>query len=292
MESIVGKGKPIAYALDGYPIYGFYDQGGKVPTDLDEYHGRVEDGQYRYYSSREFPYVNAGLRGTVEIRNGQVYPQPTSWPLRFDGLRTSTSVTGWKFDPSTQSYQIDYSGGNYRWIKYSLKSADTVEFTAQNYSFKEKVTTLSRSSPNEKFPPVKPQRHATILRIPDGFSGSVFFIKDPSAPALKPKFGRLRIDFPKDGVIRIPDLQIIGNDQDIFAEYFDGTVIKSPSRSSVSGGHWEGIEWVRDKQYAELKDGGSGSKQNSEGQMITWRAFLIKKSAEDEGVLPRFPPGL
>ncbi|RLN89987.1 hypothetical protein BBJ28_00002381 [Nothophytophthora sp. Chile5] len=40
----------VAYALDGFPIYGFYNEDGELPGDLDECNGRVRrDGQYGYH---------------------------------------------------------------------------------------------------------------------------------------------------------------------------------------------------------------------------------------------------
>ncbi|EEY53173.1 uncharacterized protein PITG_06804 [Phytophthora infestans T30-4] len=40
----------VAYALDGFPIYGYYDENGELPSDLDECHGRIRrDGQYAYH---------------------------------------------------------------------------------------------------------------------------------------------------------------------------------------------------------------------------------------------------
>ncbi|KAL3666211.1 hypothetical protein V7S43_008999 [Phytophthora oleae] len=40
----------VAYALDGFPVYGFYDENGELPSDLDECHGRVRpNGQYAYH---------------------------------------------------------------------------------------------------------------------------------------------------------------------------------------------------------------------------------------------------
>ncbi|KAG7377048.1 hypothetical protein PHYPSEUDO_012250 [Phytophthora pseudosyringae] len=40
----------VAYALDGYPIYGFYGENGDLPSDLDECHGRIQhNGQYGYH---------------------------------------------------------------------------------------------------------------------------------------------------------------------------------------------------------------------------------------------------
>ncbi|XP_072050343.1 uncharacterized protein [Amphiura filiformis] len=52
-------------AIDGFPIYG----PGKEPTkitnaDLDACHGKMVDGQYRYYMTDEWPYVLGCFRGT------------------------------------------------------------------------------------------------------------------------------------------------------------------------------------------------------------------------------------
>jgi hypothetical protein len=37
LESVVGKGQPIAYALDGYPIFGHTEPDGSQPTGLDAF---------------------------------------------------------------------------------------------------------------------------------------------------------------------------------------------------------------------------------------------------------------
>ncbi|KAL4161323.1 hypothetical protein PRNP1_001878 [Phytophthora ramorum] len=40
----------VAYALDGYPVYGYYNEIGELPGDLDECHGRTRlNGQYGYH---------------------------------------------------------------------------------------------------------------------------------------------------------------------------------------------------------------------------------------------------
>ena len=36
-----GKGNPIAYALDGFPLHGYTDAAGKEPKDLDQFNGRL-----------------------------------------------------------------------------------------------------------------------------------------------------------------------------------------------------------------------------------------------------------
>ena len=88
IEKIVGKGKPIAYALDGFPIYGLFDPAAKQGDDLacpcgsheplDELNGHfcdVPKGEglgggtrtYHYHASKTFPYINGGMRGKVEL---------------------------------------------------------------------------------------------------------------------------------------------------------------------------------------------------------------------------------
>ncbi|MFM2165133.1 MAG: hypothetical protein RL325_1570, partial [Planctomycetota bacterium] len=82
IEKIVGKGKPIAYALDGFPIYGLFDPKARKGDDLacpcgsheplDELNGHfceVPKGEglgggtrsYHYHASKTFPYINGGL---------------------------------------------------------------------------------------------------------------------------------------------------------------------------------------------------------------------------------------
>jgi hypothetical protein len=41
----------LGVAIDGYPIYGKYDENGNelTPADLDECNGHWVNGQYRYY---------------------------------------------------------------------------------------------------------------------------------------------------------------------------------------------------------------------------------------------------
>nr|KAE8941688.1 hypothetical protein PF009_g8529 [Phytophthora fragariae] len=40
----------VGYAMDGFPIYGYYDENGELPSDLDECNGRFRlNGQYAYH---------------------------------------------------------------------------------------------------------------------------------------------------------------------------------------------------------------------------------------------------
>jgi len=86
LQDVVGKGKPIAYALDGYPIIGLTEPDGSPVGKLDMFNGHsVANGKYHYHASKTYPYINGGFHGEVTDRDGQVDPQP-----RAKGVRPST----------------------------------------------------------------------------------------------------------------------------------------------------------------------------------------------------------
>lgn len=133
LEKIAGKGNPIAYALDGFPIYGYTDSEGKEPADLDEFNGRIEKDGYRYYSTKKFPYINGGLRGIVNIRGDRVDPQPYDNPIRPPGdpLR-GAKITDFIRDDSKNTYTIKYDlQGKSNSVKYTINKDGTYSFTYQ-----------------------------------------------------------------------------------------------------------------------------------------------------------------
>ena len=83
LQAAVGPDSPIAYALDGYPIYGLTEVDGSEPEELDEFngHSKPELG-YHYHASKKYPFVHGGFHGEVTERDGQVDPQPRAQPLR------------------------------------------------------------------------------------------------------------------------------------------------------------------------------------------------------------------
>lgn len=70
-------GKPIAYALDGYPVEGETEPDGSPLEPLDDLGGH-EHGQvgYHYHAMKQYPHLIGGFRGEVVERDGQVDPQP------------------------------------------------------------------------------------------------------------------------------------------------------------------------------------------------------------------------
>ena len=130
LQKIVGANKPIGYALDGFPLYGFTDANGKEPKDLDKFNGRTEKDGYRYYSTKTYPYVNGGLRGEVTVQDGQIDPQPRANPIRPDGRPLKgAKITGFVRDDSKKTISIKYElNGKTNSIQYSNNGAGTYNF--------------------------------------------------------------------------------------------------------------------------------------------------------------------
>ncbi|MBL8872311.1 MAG: YHYH protein [Planctomycetaceae bacterium] len=130
LEKMVGPGKPIAYALDGFPLYGYTDENGKVPNDLDEFNGRMENGSYRYYSTKTYPYINGGMRGEVTVRDDQIDPQPRAYSPRaaLTPLR-GAKITGFERDAEQNKVKIIYEqNGRSGSVQYKA-DADSYLFT-------------------------------------------------------------------------------------------------------------------------------------------------------------------
>jgi phosphatidylethanolamine-binding protein (PEBP) family uncharacterized protein len=122
LQDQVGKGNPIAVALDGYPIYGLTEPDGSAPAGLDAYHGHTtKELGYHYHASTNYPYVNGGFHGEVTEAAGQVDPQPSAHPYRPAGepLHGAT-ISGFERTGSN-SFKLQYNvHGEKHEIAYSL----------------------------------------------------------------------------------------------------------------------------------------------------------------------------
>lgn len=129
LQDQVGQGKPVAYALDGYAIYGFTEPDGSAVAGLDEFNGH-ETGAlgYHYHATKTYPYLNGGFHGEVVERNGQVDPQP-----RTSGVREAlpplpgAKITG--FTNEGKKFSVKYAvGSETRFVNYTLNDDSTVKF--------------------------------------------------------------------------------------------------------------------------------------------------------------------
>lgn len=134
LQAQVGKGMPVAYALDGYPIYGLTEPDGSPVANLDECHGH-EDAKigYHYHASNQYPYVFGGFHGKVVEAGEQVDPQP-----RAQGMREAlTALRGAKItafeSTGKDSYKLSYDvNGDTRSVSYSIKADGTYPFHFDN----------------------------------------------------------------------------------------------------------------------------------------------------------------
>ena len=122
----LGKDSPLGHALDGFPLYGLFDP--QKPetcplgaTDkLDELNGHAKQGGlYHYHSSLEYPYINGGVRGVVDVVGDQIDPQPRAAGVReaLQALRgasivehKSTGENAWslRYTLNKAEHRVDY----------------------------------------------------------------------------------------------------------------------------------------------------------------------------------------
>lgn len=143
LQAVLGRNKPVAFALDGFPIYGYFDSAAKAGeakacplggTDkLDELNGHLGaptkgpgpdnsstvavPGLYHYHASVAYPYLNGGMRGNVTVKDDQIDPQPRANPVREAGkpLR-GASITGFKtLGEKSWSLEHTLGGKKYAW---------------------------------------------------------------------------------------------------------------------------------------------------------------------------------
>ncbi|TWT98484.1 YHYH protein [Stieleria varia] len=132
LEAVAGKGNPIAFALDGFPLYGYLDHESSDAGELDEFNGQFdEQGKYHYHATKTYPYINGGLRGVVNVRDGQIDPQPRDSPARPPGnpLR-GAAITDFHRDGN--QFRLTYELANQKGtIEYTTHDGGRVDFQFQ-----------------------------------------------------------------------------------------------------------------------------------------------------------------
>ncbi len=134
LQEKVGAGQPIAYALDGYAIYGLTEPDGSAPAGLDGFDGHTSAGLgYHYHASKKYPYVNGGFHGEVVEREGQVDPQPRADPIR-EAMRPLRGAKIVGFEATGKdAYKLSYDlNGDARAVLYNLKPDGSYLFVFQN----------------------------------------------------------------------------------------------------------------------------------------------------------------
>ena len=109
LQSKIGVDKPIAYALDGFPVYG------ETKEELDENLGRfTSDSTYQYHAIKQYPYLIAAMKGKVKLNpstrapENEIMPQAKTRGVRPD-LRPlrGAKIIDFK-NPEPQKYSLTY----------------------------------------------------------------------------------------------------------------------------------------------------------------------------------------
>ena len=130
LVDVVGGANPIAYALDGYPIYGLHEPDGSAAKGLDDFNGHKDGaGNYHYHASKTYPYVNGGLRGEVQVEDDHITPQPVTNPVRpAERPLRGAKIIGFTW-PGPNRYSLEYTvAEEHRFVNYSVNDDGTYTF--------------------------------------------------------------------------------------------------------------------------------------------------------------------
>jgi hypothetical protein len=157
LEKTLGKGKPIAMALDGYAIFGYNEPDGAAPGKLDEFGGHETKALgYHYHAQKVYPYINGGFHGEVTEVGGQVDPQPSASHVRKEGAAYSQSplrgalIKDFTASPDGKNFELRYTlNGKALSVKYVANENGTWTFT---YARPDGAPVVETYTPNERGP--------------------------------------------------------------------------------------------------------------------------------------------
>jgi len=132
LQSVVGTKVPIAYALDGFPIYGEKESDGKKVVGLDAFNGHFDAKKnYHYHATQTYPYINGGFKGVVTEIDGQVDPQSVTKAFRPAGEPLRGAVITGLTRISTDTFDLTYTlNGAEGHVKYTASLAQvSMQFT-------------------------------------------------------------------------------------------------------------------------------------------------------------------
>ncbi len=156
LQKVVGQKLPIAYALDGYPIYGLTEPDGMLPVDLDACNGhQTATLGYHYHAAKKYPYLNGGFYGEVVERDGQVDPQPRARPIRaVQAPLRGASIMGLTVSPDEQNYGLKYQvGGASAAVNYARIGSEFWKFEYVSPDGKKRQATYRAAVSNGDLPP-------------------------------------------------------------------------------------------------------------------------------------------
>ena len=128
--------KAIAYALDGFAVYGAKEPDGTTLQALDACHGHIYNNSvYHYHGTTDYPYVVGAMKGKVTTDpatpapENQILPQAFASPLRpATTPLAGASITAFA-SAGTNAYKLTYKiGSAFGYIDYSWSAANKYTF--------------------------------------------------------------------------------------------------------------------------------------------------------------------
>lgn len=144
--------KPIAFAVDGFPVYGLKEPDGASMIALDTCHGHNGiNGAYHYHGTTDYPYVIGALKGKVTLDptttapENQVIPQAITKPVR----PATTPLNGAAITDfvalGTNGYLLTYKRGTKNgYVKYSWDANNKYTFILTDTSGNSVTNTYQR----------------------------------------------------------------------------------------------------------------------------------------------------
>lgn len=127
---------PIAFALDGFAVYGTKEPDGSTMQTLDTCHGHIfNSGVYHYHGTNTYPYVVGAMKGVVTTDpttvapENQILPQAFASPLRpATNPLNGASITAY-VSTGTNAYKLTYKRGTaFGYVEYSFNTANKYTF--------------------------------------------------------------------------------------------------------------------------------------------------------------------
>lgn len=119
--------KPIAFALDGFSVYGSNEPDGSTMQALDACHGHIyNSGVYHYHGTTTYPYVVGAMKGKVVLDpttpapENQILPQAFATPLRPSTNPLSGAIITDFVSTGPDAYKLTYRiGSQFGYVEYN-----------------------------------------------------------------------------------------------------------------------------------------------------------------------------
>lgn len=118
--------QPIAFALDGFAVYGSKEPDGSSMQSLDTCHGHIGyNGVYHYHGTTTYPYVVGAMKGKVSLDpatpapENQILPQAFASPVRPSTNPLTGAVITNFISTGTNAYKLTYTiGAQFGYVEY------------------------------------------------------------------------------------------------------------------------------------------------------------------------------